>query len=238
MTTENQFGNDNIPAPPPDPSGGANILAMQEAGKLSPGAGRLGAAMARGPLPPAPNHIRSAEEKGAGGITAANNPANDHEARMLAERGPRLSLNAPQLNLSVPAIEGYHLHWFLETNVPLALRGWYEYVSPGEVTIPDKNIGGRPAGTESEDLGGNRVTQINKGPGADGRPIQFVLMKVRQEYYFDEQRILAERNYSILQQIFRAKMPIRAPNEKQGDFDKRYTKEAVIDMSSGRFVKR
>lgn len=208
-------------------------MAMQESGRLS-------AAMSRPNLPPppvAPNHIKSAEEKGAAKITAANNPANDHETRMLAERGPRLSLNAPQLNLSVPAIEGYHLHWFLETNVPLAIRGWYEFVSPGEVSIPDKNIGGRPSAA-SEDLGGNRVTQINKGPGADGRPIQFVLMKIRQEYYFDEQRILAERNYSILQQIFRAKMPIKAPDEKASDFNMRYTREAVIDMSMGRFRKK
>lgn len=228
----NQFGADT-PAPPPDPSGGANILAMQEAG-------RLGAAMARpkSDLPLPPNSIRSREELGASKIGAENNPANSHEQRMLAERGPRLSLNAPQLNLSVPAIEGFHLHWFLETNVPLAIRGWYEFVSPGEVLIPDKNIGGRPAGIAGEDLGGNRVTQINKGPGADGRPIQFVLMKIRQEWYFDEQRILAERNYSILAQIFRHKMPIRAPDEKQSDFDKRYTREAVIDMSAGRFVKR
>jgi hypothetical protein len=225
--SENQFGTGDIPAPPPDPSGGANILAMQESG-------RLASAMLRRELPGAP---KPREQIVAQPITDKNNPANEHEARMLAERGPRLSLNAPQLNLSVPQIEGYHLHWFLETNVPLAIRGWYEFVNPGEVNIPDKNIGGRP-NTESEDLGGNRVTQINKGPGADGRPIQFVLMKIRQEWYHDEQRILAERNYSILVQIFRHKLPIRAEGEKQTDYDKRYTREAVIDMSAGRFVKR
>ena len=63
-------------------------------------------------------------------------------------------------------------------------------------------------------------------------------MKIRQEWYHDEQRILAERNYSILVQIFRHKLPIRAEGEKHSDYDKRYTREAVIDMSAGRFVKR
>lgn len=233
--SQDQFSG-SAPPPPPDPSGGANVLAMQEAGTL----GRVASAMARPAEIPSvlPASHKSMEERQAGKVKA--NPAEsieDARARMVAERGERLSLNAPSLNLAVPSIEGYHMHWFLETNVPLALRGWYEFVKPGEVEIPDKNIGGRPEGLETEELGGARVTQINKGPGADGRPIQFVLMKIRQEWYFDEQRKIAERNYSILVQIFRHKLPIKSPDELQLDYDKRYVREAVIDMSAGRFRK-
>lgn len=186
------------------------------------------------PLDGAPaKDLRSDEEKrtAKGGIGPRNNPAELDRERLTRERGDRLSLNAPSLNLEVPALPGYHMHWFLETNVPLALRGWYEFVTTDDkIEIPDKNIGGFVPGVQSEDLGGNRVTQLNKGPGADGQPIQFVLMKIRQEFYFDEQRKIASRNYAILYQIFKHKLALAAPGENQGDYDKRYTREAVIDM--------
>lgn len=228
-----QFGaNAGIPPPPPDPSMGANVLAMQEALRDVP--------PVRSAFAPQPSaRFASAEEKRAAQVTPSNNPAESLDAaraRMIEERGERLSLNAPELSLRVPEIPGYHLHWFLETNIPLALRGWYEFVVPGEVDIPDKNIGGRPnKSATSEDLGGNRITQINKGPGANGLPIQFVLMKIRQEWYFDEQRKIADRNFSIISQIFRLKVPIKEPGERRQDFDMRYTKEALFDMSNGRF---
>jgi len=172
-------------------------------------------------------------------ITPDNNPADGLEAtsgRLQRERGARVSLSAPNRKLEAVPIPGYHLHWFLERNVPKALRGWYEFVDPKEQPSADRSIGGRTEGTTSEDLGGGRITQI-AGVNESGQPEQLVLMKIRQEYFNDEQQKLADRNLSIIRQIFQKKAPIKAPEESQADYDKRYSREAVIDMTNGRFRK-
>jgi hypothetical protein len=209
------------------------------------------------PMPPAPPGAVSALDVGAaqgfGGkpgvgtvkappakpIAADNNPADgieDVSARLTKERGARVSLSAPSRKLEAVLIPGYHLHWFLERNVPKALRGWYEFVDPKEQPSADRSIGGRTEGTTSEDLGGGRITQI-AGVNESGQPEQLVLMKIRQEYFNDEQQKLADRNLSIIRQIFQKKAPIKAPEESQADYDKRYSREAVIDMTNGRFRK-
>jgi hypothetical protein len=166
-------------------------------------------------------------------ISAANNPASTSFG-VTAES--RVSMNVPERQLEVPEIEGFHLHWFLETNLHKAVRAGYEYVSPGEVPTMDRSIGGRSEGSESEDLGGGRIAHI-AGQAADGRPLQLVLMKIRCEWYFEDQRKIAARNRQVLDMIFKKKQPIREPGEKETDFQQRYTREAAFDMSNGRFRK-
>jgi hypothetical protein len=167
----------------------------------------------------------------------SNSPApSAEEERMLRERGPRLSLNAPSRRLEAPELPGYHLHWFLERNIPKALSGWYEFVTPAEMPAMDVSIGGRTKGATSDDLGGNRVAAI-AGTDEQGRPEQLILMKIRQEWFFREQRKLAERNLAIIQQVFHKRAPVMAPEETKADYGMRYTREAVIDMSNGRFKK-
>lgn len=223
-----------LPQPPPLPAGVVNALDIAAA---------QGPAPREDAMPRLSEVPRSQEEMAAGhSITAENNPSVGGESleetrkRMLVDRGARLSLNAPNRRLEVPPIEGYHQHWFAEYNVHLALAAWYEFVSPKEQPIVDRSIGGRSPGNTSEDLGGNQVRQIG-GMGNNGQPVHLVLMKIRQEFYFDEQRKIAERNLSIINQIFHRKAPLRAPDEKLVDYDQRYTREAVIDMSNGRFRK-
>lgn len=223
--------NAGLPPIPPEPPGlvtATDVAAMQGFGPA--------------PAPPKPSlsSVKPQEEKEAETITAANNPAEsieDAKQRMLRERGERLSLNAPDRRLEVPPIAGYHLHWFLERNIHKALAGWYEFVIPDEVpSVVDRSIGGRMKGNASEDLGGSRVSIVG-GVNEQNLPEQLVLMKIRQEWYFDEQRKIAERNLSIITQIFHKKAPILEPGESQTDAGMRYTKEAVIDMSAGRFRK-
>ena len=136
----------------------------------------------------------------------------------------------------MPPLPGYHLHWFLERNIPEALRGWYEFVTPEEMPTLDTSIGGRTKGATSDDLGGGRLSVIS-GQDEQGKPQQLVLMKIRQEWFFDSQRKIAERNLSVVQQIFHKKAPILEPGEKQADAQMRYTKEAILDLSLGRFKK-
>ncbi|MFM9500887.1 hypothetical protein ACKI1Q_45895, partial [Streptomyces galilaeus] len=66
-------------------------------------------------------------------LKAAANPANEQkEAR---QRPPRRSMIGMQRRLEVPEIPGWHLHWFKEENVPLALDAYYEHVDKGEVKV-------------------------------------------------------------------------------------------------------
>lgn len=206
---------EKLPQPPPAPKGIVTPATVEKSA----------APPANPPAPP-----QAAE------VTEANNPANSHVERMMRERGPRMSLNAPTRRLEVPPIAGYHLHWFLERNIPKALQGWYEFVTPEEAPTVDRSIGGRTAGNTSEDLGGARVSQIG-GVNEQGQPEQLVLMKIREEWYYAEQRKIAERNLLIIQQIFNKKAPVMAPEESSADYRMRYTKEAVIDLSMGRFKK-
>lgn len=177
------------------------------------------------------------EQKAAGGIiTEQNNPATPAVTAFGITQETRISMNAPDRRLEVPPIPGWHLHWFADTNIPKAIQAGYEFVDPAEVPARDRSIGGRPPGTKSEDLGGARISQIG-GTDAAGRLVHAVLMKVREDWYFDDQRKIAERNLLILNQIFRKKAPIRAEGESQADYAQRYVREAVIDMSNGRFRK-
>lgn len=200
----------------------------------------LGAAQGFGPTAPAPQPTAvSREELDARQITSDNNPSESFEeakARLEKERGSRVSLNAPMRKLEVPPLPGYHLHWFLERNISAALSGYYEFVLPEEVPTADRSIGGRTYGTSSEDLGGNRISQIG-GTNERGLPEQLILMKIRLEWYFDEQRKIAERNLGVIKQIFQKKAPLLEAGERREDTEMRYTREATIDMSAGRFRK-
>lgn len=169
-------------------------------------------------------------------IREENNPANDARTAFGVTRESRIAINVPDRRLEVPAIEGYHLHWFLETNIPKAKKAGYEFVTSVETPTVDRSIGGRSPGSQGESLGEDLVTQI-AGTDKDGQPLQLVLMKIRQEWYLDDQRRIAVRNRAVLDQIFRKKQPLREPGESETDFAQRYTREAAFDMSNGRFRK-
>jgi hypothetical protein len=213
----------DLPQPPPVPPG--LVTAATLSGAPTPAEGvRAMAQVAQ-------------MEKAANTATEQNNPAEAAAAeKMLRERGPRLSLNAPSRRLEAPPLPGYHLHWFLERNIPKALAGWYEFVTPQEMPTVDASIGGRTEGSTSDDLGGARIAAI-AGTDEQGKPEQLVLMKIRQEWFFREQRKIAERNLAIIQQVFHKRAPVMAPEESRSDYGMRYTREAVIDMSNGRFRK-
>ena len=223
----------DLPQPPPDP-GAVTAVDLAAAQGFGPAPQTL-APKTEPPKPVAGPKLP--DEKLAESIREANNPAESIEqatARMEAERGARVSINTPTRRLEVPELPGYHLHWFLERNIGKALKAWYEFVLPREMKTVDRSIGGRTAGTTSEDLGGDRIAQIG-GINEMGQPEQLVLMKCRMEWYFNDQRKIAERNLSLIKQIFHKKAPIMAPAENPSDYDMRYTNQSTIDMSNGRF---
>lgn len=180
----------------------------------------------------------TAESKASGiVIPEAKNPAG---MQPLVTRETRVPINTPnrKLEIDVSLFPGFHLHWFAEFNVQQALRAGYVFVHPSEVNggIYDPSIGGRGE-TNTEDLGGERFTAIG-GQDAQGKPVGLVLMKIQEEWYNDDQRKIAERNYNVLQQIFRKKMPLRAEKETEADYAARYTSDAIFNMTDETFKRK
>jgi hypothetical protein len=231
---ENQIGAGNqFGAPPPPPA--PKIFSPLDMGAMQGTTQNLTANGERDTMS-RPDAPVSGEERKAGTISEVNNPASPVATVFGVTRESRVSMNVPTRKLETPELPGYHLHWFLRTNIPPAIRAGYEYVEVKELPTMDKSIGGRPPGTNTEDLGGAQITHI-AGLDEHGKTVELVLMKIRLEWYFDDQKQIAARNRSVLQMIFKRKMAIRAEGESERDYSLRYTREAVIDMSNGRFKK-
>jgi len=115
----------------------------------------------------------------------------------------RIPMSVPVQKLSVPDIPGYHLHWFQGTpdRLERALSGGYEFVDEIETSVPDAGLGGTSTRTGNTDLG-TRVSMVaGKEIGADGQPIRLVLMKIKQEWYEEDQKLVEQRNQSTIDSL-------------------------------------
>lgn len=108
----------------------------------------------------------------------------------------RIPMNTPVQRLEVPAIPGYHLHWFTGTPERLqrCLDGGYEFVEEHETSVTSASLGGDSAQSGNTDMG-SRVSIVGgKELGRDGQPVRLVLMKIRQEYWKEDQQAIEERS--------------------------------------------
>jgi hypothetical protein len=115
----------------------------------------------------------------------------------------RIPMSVPVQRLAVPDIPGYHLHWFLSDKgrVERALTGGYEFVEEGETSVPDAGLGGISTRTGNTDLG-TRVTVVgNSELGHDGQPVRLILMKIKQEWYEEDQKLVEERNQTVVDSL-------------------------------------
>jgi hypothetical protein len=102
--------------------------------------------------------------------------------------------NGTQAKLSVnETIPGYHLHVFTDTGnrIKDALEGGYEFVSPSEVGGVSENVVSR-----NGDLGQERIRYL-VNPRAEGSEQYGYLMKIREEWFLEDQNILQEKNAQI-----------------------------------------
>jgi len=110
------------------------------------------------------------------------NPANPQLTRVTAEN--RVPMGGPEQQLAVPEIEGYVLHWFLDSpgRIPRALAAGWEFVNRGEVQLVDRGYASNPGGDGNSDLG-SRVS-VYGSPGDRGEAVrQLYLMKIRKDWY-------------------------------------------------------
>lgn len=137
---------------------------------------------------------------------AAQNAAKLNPANALgrpAEDRKRVPMTFPVLKLEVPEIPGYHLHWMEGTAQRLtqAEKAGYEFVDESEVQVNETRLGGDASKSGNTDLGTRVSTVAGKEVGGDGQPIRLYLMKQRQEWYEEDQKILEKRNTSIAETL-------------------------------------
>ncbi|MFK5151294.1 hypothetical protein ACI4CU_28505, partial [Klebsiella pneumoniae] len=81
-----------------------------------------------------------------------------------------------------PEIPGWHLHWFKEENVPLALDAYYEHVDKGEVKVNQQNV----ALDSNSDGGTDLGSRISIVTNTSDKPIRAYLMKIKEEYFQED----------------------------------------------------
>jgi hypothetical protein len=159
------------------------------------------------------------------------NPANLSGADAVAlPTRRRIPMSVPLARLEVPegVCPGYHLHWFLGTpnRLQRAQDGGYEFVNRSEVYINNRDLAGDVTQSGNTDLG-DRVSIVDgDGAGEDGQASRLYLMKIREEWYNEDQAILARRNAGIAAAI--------TAGAQKGD----QSKETAVDMQQRYLDKR
>jgi hypothetical protein len=123
-----------------------------------------------------------------------NQPAPEPEAASDGTTRKRRNVfNGTQAKLSVhQQISGYHLHIFTDSSVRVqeALDSGYEFVTPAEVGGVSENVVSR-----NGDLGERIRYLVN--PRAEGTEQFGYLMKIRDEWYLQDQADLQAKNSRI-----------------------------------------
>lgn len=141
----------------------------------------------------------------------------------------RIPMSVARRKLEVPEIPGYHCHWFLESNVPAAIQGWYEFVKSDEVSLNPSNVATDSSISGNADLGTNICVLGNKTSGANGGPEMLYLMKIKLEYYNEDQKADDARDEAILSGIFRGEKIQGSERDSSEDRGTRYVKTAVLN---------
>jgi hypothetical protein len=152
------------------------------------------------------------------------NPAS-RAAATSAER-KRVPMSVPVQRLEVPDLPGYHLHWFLSTPERLqrAMDGGYEFVDEREMKINNVSLGGDSAASGSTDLGSRVSIVSGQEVGKDGQPTRLILMKIRQEWWDEDQQLIEDRNTKVRDSLLGGM--IGAEHDQRGDSQHRYVDKA------------
>jgi hypothetical protein len=149
------------------------------------------------------------------------NPGTKPNSTTAAER-KRIPMSVPVQRLEVADLPGFHLHWFLSTPERLqrAMDGGYEFVDQGEMKINNVSLGGDSAISGSTDMGSRVSIVSGQEVGKDGQPTRLILMKIRQEWWDEDQILVENRNMKVRDALVGGM--IGAENDRQGDSQHRY----------------
>lgn len=151
------------------------------------------------------------------------NPASPSTA---SRERKRIPMSVPVQRLETAEIPGYHLHWFLSTGERLqrALDGGYEFVDEREIKINNVSLGGDSAISGNTDLGSRVSVVSGQEVGKDGQPTRLILMKIKQEWWEEDQKQVEARNDKVRRSLLGGM--IGAENDRPGDTQHRYVDNA------------
>ena len=168
-------------------------------------------------------------------VESTANPANSQAQDRGNQIGSRkrIPMSVPKAKLSVPEIAGYHLHWINDYagRVAQAHQGGYEFVSEEEALVNSFSLGTASDLSGNTDMG-SRVSVV-VGKNEDGTALRAYLMKIRNEWFVEDQAVAQERVEAVDQQIKRGRVGSEADKNKS-DTANRYVRTADISQSSRR----
>lgn len=126
----------------------------------------------------------------------------EHVADILAGRRKRIPMSTAMRKMEVPAIDGWYLYWFAESNIPAAMQGGYEFVDRSDANLVQTGLANDKSLSGNTDLG-TRVSMVGSLSGPSGGPERAYLMKLRQEWRDEDRKTIDDRNAAILGGIFK-----------------------------------
>lgn len=155
------------------------------------------------------------------------NPSNSQDDRITEQRTRRIPMSAPQAKLATPAIPGFHLHWVNDYpgRILQAQQGGYEFVEKDETFVNTRDFAGSSEESGSTDLG-TRVSVV-VGTSEKGEPLRAYLMKIREEWYEEDQRAAQNRVDAVEDAMSQGKQKAEGMGADRGS---RYVK--TLNMKS------
>jgi len=164
---------------------------------------------------------------------AAFNPASTSGVAAEPLQRKRIPLSVPRRKLEARPIPGYVLYWFKESNIPIAIDAGYDFVDGREVQLNQSNEANHAEGSGNTDLG-SRVSVIGDRIGERGTSERLVLMKIREEFWLEDRKLLDDANAAVLSAIFKG---VVIGTERGGDHSQSYVSTAIA-QGSGRLLNR
>jgi hypothetical protein len=155
-------------------------------------------------------------------------PLNTPSLAVQERERKRIPMSVPSRKLEVPPIPGFHLYWFLESNVPRAVQGGYDFVDAKEVTLNQQNVATDRSISGNADLGSH--VKVVAGVSESGGTEHLVLMKIRQEWYDEDKQAIEEKNAQVMRAIFRDEHILGMENVSTEDRDQMYVKTSTPNV--------
>lgn len=155
------------------------------------------------------------------------NPAEAFGAEAVpVEQRRRVSMSLPRLKLQIPdgCLMDYHVEWFKGTqdDINAALQGGYEFVTPDEIHLNNVSLAGDVLQSGNTDLGNRVSVAASTSSGMVDQGLRLYLMKLRKEWYEEDQKILAERQLNIANTLVGGRLRGEGSRETQADMGMRY----------------
>jgi len=160
-------------------------------------------------------------------VADTKNPANK-SVEVPAER-KRIPMSSRQAMLATSPIPGYRQYWFVERNVERAKLAGYEFVDEKEVILNQANSAMDTQISGNSDMGSN--VSVVGGVGNDGKPERLILMKIKEEWFEEDQRAIAARNADVMKAIFKEDKVLHDPQAIASDKEQVYVKRALFNRA-------